>query len=231
MNFEPPGAIATFNAPYEARAKVARIYVATGQTNIANEPEFVRARNLGITTYVLSCKDTTTVPAWYGTIPAGLTWYGINHHEPEDDIANASFTLAQWKSWQATHLAAIRSKGGIPSVCFMSYTVNPVSGRVIADYKLPAGQADVAFWDYYPNKESKVSQATTVSRLKAGNATLGISRYGIAEYGILNGSTFNAATVDEFQSLTTDAEVETYWSNQQAENQKFTDAVANAWYS
>lgn len=234
MNFEPAGSVATFNAPYEPKAKIARIYVTVGQTDITKEDEFVRAADLGIRKCALSWKDTsTTAPAQcMASIPAEFQWYGINHHEPEDDIASGGFTLAQWQTWQAQHLPLIRAKGGTPAICLMSYTVNPVSGRRVTDYKLPTGLADLPFWDYYPNKESKPTQAQTVARIKAGNAALGYSRYGFGEYGIVNGSpTFTAATVTEFKGLISDAEAACYWSNQQAENQKFTPAVATAWFS
>jgi hypothetical protein len=235
MNFEPKSsAVAPVNKPYEPKAKVARIYIADGQTNIRNEDEVVRALDLGIDTLVLSSKDTS-VSKWYGTVPAGIKWYGINHHEPEND----GIAPATWKAWQAIHLPAIRAAGGIPSICLMSYTVNPRSGRNVADWKLPARQADVVYWDYYPNKEANPTrpagttiQQITMTHIKAGNTTLGISRWGIGEYGIQRDSIYNATTVAEFKSLIkNDAEVACYWSNQQAQDQRFTDPIAAAWYA
>lgn len=236
MNFEPKSAaVAPLNAAYEPRADVARIYVADNQTNIANEDEYVRAMDDGVRVMVLSSKDTTTACRWYGTVPAEVKWYGIDHHEPEND----GVAPATWAGWQGIHLPAIRAHGGVPSICLMSYTVNPKSGRNVADWKLPAGLADVVFWDYYPNKEANPTRPTgvtiqqiTMTHIRAGNATLGISRYGIGEYGIQRGSIYNASTVAEFKSLIAgDAEVACYWSNQQAQDQRFTDSIADAWFS
>lgn len=234
MNFEPPGDIATFNAPYEKQARIARIYVGLNQTNILNENEYVRAKGLGITEYAFSWKDTATTAftQCVNSIKAqGIKWRGITHHEPEDDIHDGGFTLAQWKGWQQTFLPIIAAAGGTPATCLMSYTVNPASGRNVADYKLPSGLSLVQYWDYYPNKEPKPTQAQCVAWMKAGNQTLGISRYGFAEYGILNNSAYNASTVTAFKALVPDAESLMYWSNQQAENQKFTPSVAAAFYA
>lgn len=230
MNFEPKGAIATFNAPYEPRAHAARIFVEDGRTDIRQEPQFARAYAAGIRVFAFSWEDTNV--QWFGTVPSDVTWYGIRTHEPEAPIAKGEITLAQWQASQARDMPLVRAHGGNPWICLMSYTVNPVSGRNVTDYKLPAGLVDGVFWDYYPNKEAKPTQAQSVARMKAGNTALGLTRYGFGEYGILNGSsTFTAATVTEFKALISDAEVACYWSNQQAQNQKFTPAVADAWFA
>lgn len=241
MNLEPKSsAVAAGNAPYEKLADVARIYITPGQTDIRKEDQFVRAADLGIRAIVPSWKDTTTTaPAkCMDTIPPEFKWWGIKNHEPEDDIADhvadptKGFSLAQWHAWQDAFLPLIAAKGGIPSVCFMSYTVNPVSKRNILDYKRPAGQVRLAYWDYYPNKEPKPTQATTVDRIKAATKALGIPGYGIGEYGILHGSTvYTAATVTEFHGLTPDAVVKCYWSNRQKEDQTFTEQTASAWFA
>jgi hypothetical protein len=214
----------------EKVAEAARIYVDTGRTDIRQEPEFVRAMDNGIKVVILSSKETSRIPAWYKTIPSGVTWYGVNHHEPEDDIAESGFTLAQWKTWQTDHMAAIKAAGGIRTRMLMTYTTDPASGRKVTDYDM-AGTFDVAGWDLYPT--SLNGQAAYINRLKAANKAGGFSRYLIGEYGVDRANqTLAVSLINAAKPLLADAEVRAYWSQTKSpRDYRLTDAMATAWFT
>lgn len=224
MDFEP-----TAQAAFEAPARVARIYVALGQTDIHNEPEFVRAYGLGVRRFILSWKDSS-VPTWFGTIPADVTWYGVAHHEPEEMAA------AAWKALQAAHMPVVRAHGGIPTGIFESFSLNNPNntGFHFADWVCPAGTHDALGTDFYPDKEPAFTQAQVVARYPAAMAQFGVSRLIVGEYGVVQGVSNAVSTIQAFKGLIAPlAEAATYWSNQASgkPNYKLTAATSAAWYS
>jgi hypothetical protein len=79
--------------------------------------------------------------------PGGVTVYVALHHEPEDDVAQGTFTAAQFVAATARLAPVIRSAGGVPTTILMAYTAQPGSGRNWRDYYTPA--VDVLAWDAY----------------------------------------------------------------------------------
>jgi hypothetical protein len=231
MNYVAPSNTTVLNAnkPYEPKAKVARIYVDTGRTDIRQEPEFVRAMDNGVKAVSLSWKDTNA--KWFGTMPSGVKWYGTRHHEPENDIPG-TISLAQWKQYQATDMPKVRAAGGIPTVILMGFTMAPTSGRNPADYTLPKGLVDVYGIDFYPDKSPNRTQAQIIGAFKAMLPTWGVTRWAIAEYGVIGTASDAVADIKELKPLMADAEFATYWASQAAgkPNYAFTSATSTAWF-
>lgn len=232
MNLAHLASISSFNAPYEPRATIGRVYTPTGCTSLSSVSEFVRGMDLGIRKFHVSWKDTSTtnVGAMLGSKPAGVTIYGTHHHEPEDDTA--SVPIATWKQRQQAMMPVVRAKGCIPTVCFMAWTLQAASGRNIADWALPAGLVDVVTYDYYPTSVS--AQSAVVNAMRSSLSLFGASRLGIGEYGVVNGTSAGTAIIDAFDTLTSDFELVQYWSSQvdsSKPNYRFTATTADAWFS
>lgn len=228
MNYSSTAAIAQANAAYEPRATVARIYVDDGRTNISQEPEYVRARDNGITTLVLSWKDTNV--QWLGTVPSECRWYGVRNHEPEELTATA------WKAMQAHDMPLVVARGGIPTAIFTSYSLNNPNNHAfnLADWKCPPGTHAALGGDYYPDKEPAFTQAQVIAHQQTAMATFGVSRFIYGEYGVINGDASGPGLIAEFKSLLpANVEAAAYWSSQASgkPNYKFSAATAAAWFA
>lgn len=108
--------------------------------------------------------DTRQASILNGLIAAGLRDFiwGV-YHEPEDDVANGTFTAVQWRAMQNRMLpkakAIIAGVGGRTAIILMSYTANSKSGRNIDDYKVDV--ADLVGFDIYEKAGSSSGDGTS----------------------------------------------------------------------
>lgn len=234
MNFEPSRSTDDPSSLYEQQAEVARIYVATGQTDMHNEPEYVRAYGLGCRTFVFSWKDTAGAASSVGsnlaTIDSDVTWYGVAHQEPED------LTASTYQTLQAAHMPVVRAHGGIPTSIFQSISFHNARNPFdLTPWILPAGTIEVLGWDYYPDKESFYTQSQRKVGLVQAMADFGVERTITGEYGIPVGSTtYTAATVTEYKSLMYGfSEANCWWANQFSGKPDYhlAPAAAAAWFA
>jgi hypothetical protein len=224
MNFQP-----STRQPQETRAEIARIYVDDNRTDIEQEKEFVAAYDDGVRDFWLSWKQNT-VPVWFGSIPSDARWMGTKNHEPEDNITNREYTLAQWKSWQATHLPAIEKAGGEPWICLMAWTWADRSGRRWQDYVVP-GIAGLGI-DLYP--ANLTYQKTQIDRVKESLPTFGVDDWALGEYGVpKNNPTLAVQLIQDLGPRIQDAKAACYWSAQrdaQDTDFHFSTQSADAWF-
>lgn len=217
---------------YQGRPAVARIYIPAGAltADIANRSQYQRAYAAGIRTFVVSWKDNnpTLAGQMLDSFPDGTTVYGVFRHEPENDGSSA----ATWVAQQVTMMAAVRQHGGIPTAILMSYTLNPSSGRNLADWVLPAGTVDVLGFDYYPSQQTNRTQPQVVDAMKAAMPQFGVDRLLIGEYGVpVTNPTQGVTWINEFKQLVAGtAVVACYWSDTGTKDYHFTTATANAWF-
>jgi len=211
------GADETLYPSYTVAA--ARIYVGSDSavpTNIMSHAPFARAYTAGKRTFVLSWKDNneTRVKAMLASIPDDCICYGTYFHEPEDNIP-AAFTLATWRSRVQTQATWMAAEGVTPCVILMSYTLNPSSGRNIADYMGIPG-VNVVGWDYYPDKQAgRYTPAQMVALLASAMNTHGVTRALIGEFGVAAGDSQRIARINQFRdAILADGryEVSAYWS-------------------
>lgn len=107
--------------------------------------------------------DPALVSAFFATCPdnLGLEVWGTFHHEPEDEAPGyPPATFAQ----QFRAIAPILRRYNVKSVpIFMRYTLQPASGRNLADWWPGAEAVDVLGFDSYnlANKKQSYSDVTT----------------------------------------------------------------------
>lgn len=220
---------------YKGRAKVARIFVGGNlPSDVKTATGWKQAYDEGCRAFILSWKGTqsgATVANCLKTIPSDCTVYGCYFHEPEDNIANNTLTLAGWKSRHTEHAAAMRSVGVTPVGIFMAYTLNPKSGRNIMDYAV--GDEGVLF-DFYMNPaEGKDDPEGVVDKMAAACSNMSAKFTGTAETGVNMSTTSEAVAVDLAKRTRAALFAEplasfgTWWSTNEF---KFTAATADAWF-
>lgn len=198
---------------------VARVYVGSGSTvpaDIMDWDQFAEAYNAGKRVFMLSWKDNseTRVKAMLASIPGDCTCYGTYYHEPEDNIPSA-FTLSTWRSRMQAQAGWMAAEGVVPCIILMSYTLNPSSGRNIADYMgIPGVQA--VGWDYYPDKQQgRYTPAQMVALLGSTMTTHGVTRALIGEFGVTASDSQRITRINAFRTaILADGRYEAacYWS-------------------
>lgn len=217
----------------DGRAEVARLYVPASCSDVRKWDDFMRAYDdHGVRHFALSWKDTSTtfVKQACASVPDDCTFYGINHHEPEDNIKKGEFTLAQWIAWQKAHLPVIAGEGGKPRICLMQWTLEAGSGRRPADYDV----SDVAggvWFDWYPTKTGQADAA--LGRMQKFRTDFGFKDWGIGEFAVPKSATWGASEVAAIRTKleATDAEAACYWPSTATGkgDYHFTPATADAW--
>lgn len=78
-------------------------------------------------------------------------FYYIFQHEPEDDVERGDFTAPNFRAASRNVYNAvnpiIHPAGGLSAITLMEWTIDPSSGRNVADYFVP--EADMILWDSY----------------------------------------------------------------------------------
>ncbi|MFI1197000.1 hypothetical protein ACH4T9_27590 [Micromonospora sp. NPDC020750] len=139
---------------------------------------------------VVAGRHDSRLAAWFRSVPRNLDVYWSYFHEPENDIAQGSYTAAQFRAaWQ--RLAGIADRAGNArlraTLILMCWTLNPSSRRTFEDY-WPGGDAiDVLGWDCY-NSGGKFNRYTDPAQvftpMIAKSKALG-KPWGLAETGSL----------------------------------------------
>lgn len=92
------------------------------------------------------------VSRWFRMAPSDAPTYWSFHPEPEDDIADGSYTAAEFRAaW--SHLAAVARETGNAelraTLILMCYSLTNASGRDWHDYYPRESDVDVLAWDCY----------------------------------------------------------------------------------
>ncbi|HEY1486740.1 MAG TPA: hypothetical protein VGF84_11605 [Micromonosporaceae bacterium] len=132
--------------------------------------------------------EDSTLRSWFASAPRTNPIYWSYWHEPEDDIANGSFTATAYKqAW--TRIAGLARQANNPklfaTLILMGWTVNPASHRNWTDYYAGNSVIDVIGWDVYNSKQAKGLYSTASSLLDpviAASDSVG-KPWGVAEMG------------------------------------------------
>jgi flagellar hook capping protein FlgD len=141
---------------------------------------------------ILSGADDATLTHFFDTAPTGHPIYYSYYHEPEDNIADGEFTLADYKAaWaRVAALAAATHNPDLHStLILMSWDLVKASGRDWKSYLPGGGIISTLGWDAYP-----VGSATNVNPQPtapadfmgpciAASNSVGLP-YGFAEFGL-----------------------------------------------
>jgi len=112
-------------------------------------------------TDILSGADDAALAHFFDTAPAGHPIYYSYYHEPEDNIADGQFTLADYKAAWARVVAladTARNPDLHSTLILMSWDLVKASGRDWKSYLPGGGIISTLGWDAYP-----VGSATNVS--------------------------------------------------------------------
>jgi FlgD Ig-like domain len=141
---------------------------------------------------ILSGADDATLTHFFDTAPTGHPIYYSYYHEPEDNIADGEFTLADYKAAWA-RVAALAGAAHNPdlhsTLILMSWDLVKASGRDWKSYLPGGGIISTLGWDAYP-----VGSATNVNPQPtppadfmgpciAASESVGLP-YGFAEFGL-----------------------------------------------
>jgi hypothetical protein len=141
---------------------------------------------------ILSGADDATLSHFFDTAPTGHPIYYSYYHEPEDNIADGQFTLADYKAAWARVVAladAARNPDLHSTLILMSWDLVKASGRDWKSYLPGGGIISTLGWDAYP-----VGSATNVNPQPtppanflgpciAASESVGLP-YGFAEFGL-----------------------------------------------
>lgn len=166
------------------RAEVARIFF-TGAppANPFADGDYRQAYADGVRHFVFSWHGGTpaNVKDAFASIPDGITVYGCLHHEPEDNIAKGSYTLAEYQRDHKAHADAMREVGVVPVTILQQYTLARGSGRDVTDYYLGD---DGFMFDYYMNPaKGKDDPENAVDKMVEAGMASGAKWVGIGETG------------------------------------------------
>ena len=174
---------------YAGRAKIARVFFQrlTGVT-FMDDVAVKEAYAAGIRSFVISWSDTnlTAIRTFLAGIPDDLTIYSTYNHEPENDRGGpGSSTYRAWsteykRQW-TIQSPLMRAEGFIPTNILMAWTLDPRSGRNVADWTPPSGTVDVFAFDAYYGKGK--DPYTQVARMVAAAEDAGIAQIALAEAG------------------------------------------------
>lgn len=137
---------------------------------------------------VLSGKEDSLMRNWFATAPRDRQIYWSYWHEPEDDIANGSFSAADYRAAWA-HLAGLADAAGNAklhaTLILMNWTVSSSSGRNWLDYYAGNSVIDVIGWDVYNwnfKKGTYADPGNLLDRVIAASKSVG-KPWGVAELG------------------------------------------------
>jgi hypothetical protein len=141
---------------------------------------------------ILSGADDAVLSHFFDTAPTNHPIYYSYYHEPEDNIAAAQFSLADYKAAWA-HVVALATAAHNPqlhsTLILMAYDLDKTSGRNWKDY-LPAGNIiSVLGWDAYPSgavadrNPQLTPPASFMGPAVAASKSVGLP-FGFAEFGV-----------------------------------------------
>jgi hypothetical protein len=143
-------------------------------------------------TTILSGQDDAALSHFFGTAPTGNPIYWSYYHEPEGNIADGEFTLADYKAAWA-HVVTLANAAHNPdlhsTLILGGYDFSPSSHRSWKDYLPGGGIISTLGWDAYPpgsaKNENPIAAApdTFMAQEIAAAKSVGLP-YGFAEFGL-----------------------------------------------
>jgi hypothetical protein len=153
---------------------------------------------------ILSGADDATLTHFFDTAPTGHPIYYSYYHEPEDNIADGQFTLADYKAAWARVVAladAARNPDLHSTLILMSWDLVKASGRDWKSYLPGGGIISTLGWDAYPAGSATnvnpqpIAPADFMGPCITASNSVGLP-YGFAEFG-LSTATGRAAWMTE----------------------------------
>ena len=143
-------------------------------------------------TTILSGQDDAALSRFFDTAPTGNPIYWSYYHEPEGNIADGEFTLADYKAAWA-HVVSLANAAHNPdlhsTLILGGYDFSPSAHRSWKDYLPGGGIISTLGWDAYPpgsaKNENPVAAApdTFMAQEIAAAKSVGLP-YGFAEFGL-----------------------------------------------
>ena len=189
-------------------------------------------------TTILSGQDDAALSHFFDTAPTGNPIYWSYFHEPEGNIADGEFTLADYKAAWA-HVVALANAAHNPdlhsTLILGGYDFSPSAHRSWKDYLPGGGIISTLGWDAYPpgsaKNENPIAAApdTFMAQEIAAAKSVGLP-YGFAEFGLSTPVGRPAWLSDVGNYLMhSGALFATYWNgNAQYPTLKLTDAASVA---
>jgi hypothetical protein len=155
-------------------------------------------------TDILSGADDAVLTHFFDTAPTGHPIYYSYYHEPEDNIADGQFTLADYKAAWARVVAladAARNPDLHSTLILMSWDLVKASGRDWKSYLPGGGIISTLGWDAYPAGSATnvnpqpIPPADFMGPCITASNSVGLP-YGFAEFG-LSTATGRAAWMTE----------------------------------
>jgi hypothetical protein len=141
---------------------------------------------------ILSGADDNTLKYFFDSAPTTHPIYYSYYHEPEDNIAAAQFSLADYKAAWA-HVVALAKDAHNPqlhsTLILMAYDLDKSSGRNWHDYLPSGGIISTLGWDAYPaGAVADVNPQLTppgnfMGPAVAASKSVGLP-FGFAEFGV-----------------------------------------------
>jgi hypothetical protein len=141
---------------------------------------------------ILSGQDDAALSHFFDTAPTGNPIYWSYYHEPEGNIADGEFTLADYKAAWA-HVVTLARAAHNPdlhsTLILGGYDFSPSAHRNWKDYLPGGGIISTLGWDAYPPGSAKnqnpiaAPPATFMDQEIAAAKSVGLP-YGFAEFGL-----------------------------------------------
>jgi hypothetical protein len=143
-------------------------------------------------TAILSGQDDAALSHFFDTAPTGNPIYWSYFHEPEGNIADGEFTLADYKAAWA-HIVSLANAAHNPdlhsTLILGGYDFRPGAHRSWKDYLPGGGIISTLAWDAYPPGSAKnvnpvaAAPDTFMAQEIAAAKSVGLP-YGFAEFGL-----------------------------------------------
>ena len=143
-------------------------------------------------TAILSGQDDAALSHFFDTAPTGKPIYWAYFHEPEGNIADGEFTLADYKAAWA-HVVSLANAAHNPdlhsTLILGGYDFRPGAHRNWKDYLPGGGIISTLGWDAYPPGSAKnvnpiaAAPDTFMAQEIAAAKSVGLP-YGFAEFGL-----------------------------------------------
>ncbi|MFC6287846.1 hypothetical protein ACFP3Q_09765 [Nocardioides sp. GCM10027113] len=225
---------------YGGRAGAARVFFQElDRAQFSTNSAVREALADGVSTFVISWKETdrAAIQRFLAGIPGDLTVYTTFNHEPEND--HGSLGSAEYRAWSAEYRRQwslqsplMRAEGMIPTSILMGWTLDPRSGRDIADWTPPEGTVDVFAFDAYYGKGQ--DPHVQVGRMVAATEAAGLATTGLAETGAPVGDPDRPSATAAMKDAVTEAGMfawALYWNGAEGGyDARMSEDIADIWF-
>lgn len=133
---------------------------------------------------VLSGSKDAVLNNFFSSLGSNVKIYWTYFHEPEDDIRDGAFTAKEYRD-AFDYIIALQKKLGkpnlVPTLCLMSYSLDPVSKRNWKDY-LPT-RVELISWDGYYRDSMGDDVSKVFADVRAVMKEVGLP-WAVAETGV-----------------------------------------------